>query len=184
MIISWFAAQGDAVAEYRIDELARAAGMTVRNVRVYQDRGLLPPPRREGRVGLYSDAHLARLRLIGGLLERGYGFTHIAELLHAWERGHEIGAVIGLEAAITGPWSDEIPGYVTQDDLDEMYGEESSPDAVARAVSLGLIEPEGDRYRVPSPRLLHAGVELVSAGLPLHAVLDIAELLKDNIDEI
>src|SRR5436305_1643105 len=46
-------------AEYRIDELAREAGTTVRNVRAYQDRGLLPPPRRSGRVGLYTDAHLS-----------------------------------------------------------------------------------------------------------------------------
>ena len=43
------------MAEYRIDDLAREAGTTVRNVRVYQDRGLLPPPRREGRAGIYSD---------------------------------------------------------------------------------------------------------------------------------
>src|SRR5438309_572599 len=48
-------------SEYRIDELAREAGTTVRNVRAYQDRGLLPPPRRSGRVGLYTDARqLAR----------------------------------------------------------------------------------------------------------------------------
>lgn len=170
--------------DYRIDELARAAGMTVRNVRVYQDRGLLPPPRREGRVGLYSEAHLARLRLIGGLLERGYGFAHIAELLTAWERGHEIADVLGLEAALTGPWSDEIPSYLTQAELDAMYGAESSPETVEQAAALGLVEPDGDRYRVPSPRLLHAGAELVAAGLPLGTVLDIAALLKGHIDQV
>jgi DNA-binding transcriptional MerR regulator len=172
------------VPDYRIDELAQAAGMTVRNVRVYQDRGLLPPPRREGRVGFYSEAHLARLRLIGGLLERGYGFAHIAELVHAWERGHEIADVLGLEAALTGPWSDEIPAYLTRAEIDEMYGADSSDETVARAVSLGLVEPEGDRYRVPSPRLLHAGAELVVSGLPLATVLEIAALLKASIDEI
>ena len=47
-----------------IDELARAAGTTVRNVRVYQDRGLLPPPERRGRLGLYGPDHLRRLRLV------------------------------------------------------------------------------------------------------------------------
>ena len=51
------------MADYRIDDLARAAGTTVRNVRAYQERGLLPPPRREGRVALYGDAHLARHRV-------------------------------------------------------------------------------------------------------------------------
>ena len=59
-------------ASTRIDELARLAGATVRNIRVYQDRGLLAPPRRDGRVGIYTDAHLARLRLIGQLYKRGY----------------------------------------------------------------------------------------------------------------
>lgn len=44
------------MTEYRIDELARLAGSTVRNIRAYQDRGLLPPPRLAGRVGLYDDS--------------------------------------------------------------------------------------------------------------------------------
>jgi DNA-binding transcriptional MerR regulator len=168
--------------EYRIDELARAAGMTVRNVRVYQERGLLPPPRREGRVGLYDDAHLARLRLIGGLLERGYGFTHIAELMSAWERGRDLGDLLGLEAALTGPWSDEIPGYVTVDEITKMYGGQTTEETTAHAVALGLLEPDGDRFRVPSPRILHAGAELVAAGIPLPAVLDLAGQLQADID--
>ena len=66
------------MSEYRIDELARQAGTTVRNVRVYQDRGLLAGPRRDGRVGIYSDAHLARLRLIGQLLKREIQASPIA----------------------------------------------------------------------------------------------------------
>jgi DNA-binding transcriptional MerR regulator len=169
-------------AGYRIDELAHAAGMTVRNVRVYQDRGLLPPPRREGRVGIYDEAHLARLRLIGGLLDRGYGFAHIAELISAWERGRDLGDLLGLEAALTGPWSDEIPGYLTADELTEMYAGHTTPETTAKAVELGLLEPEGDRFRVPSPRLLHAGAELVAAGVPIAAVLELAAQLQRDID--
>ncbi|WP_244233574.1 MerR family transcriptional regulator, partial [Pseudomonas aeruginosa] len=67
--------------EYSVDELARAAGSSVRNVRAYQDRGLLPPPERRGRVGVYFDSHLKRLRLISQLLERGYSSANIKELL-------------------------------------------------------------------------------------------------------
>ncbi|MFL6238652.1 MAG: MerR family transcriptional regulator [Actinomycetes bacterium] len=170
------------VTEYRIDELARIAGTTVRNVRVYQERGLLPPPRREGRVGMYDDAHLARLRLIGGLLERGYGFAHIAELISAWERGRDLGDLLGLEAALTGPWSDEIPGYVSVDELTEMYAGQITEQTTARALSLRILEVEGDRFRVPSPRILHAGAELVAAGIPLPAVLDLAEQLQRDIE--
>src|ERR1700742_2086242 len=167
------------MAEYRIDELARLAGATVRNVRVYQDRGLLPPPRRDGRVGIYTDAHLARLRLIGQLLKRGYTFATISELLSVWERGGEIP---DLESAVGLPGSDEVPASVTVGGLGELFGDQSTPANIARSVELGLLEPDGARYRVPSPRLLNAGAELVAAGMPLPAVLDLAERLRDQVD--
>ena len=171
-------------SEYRIDELAREAGTTVRNVRAYQDRGLLPPPRRSGRVGLYTGAHLARLRLIGHLLERGYSLSNIAELISAWERGQDIGALLGLEAELVQPWSDEQAGSITFDELTELFGDD--PDALREAVKLGLLEPEedGDGFGVPSPRLLHAGAELVAAGIPLEAVLNHARQLARDTDRI
>jgi DNA-binding transcriptional MerR regulator len=173
------------LTEFRVDELARAAGITVRNLRAYQDHGLLPPPRREGRVGIYTDAHLARLRLIGQLLDRGYTFAHIAELVSAWEQGRELSEVLGLEQAVTGPWSDEIAGYVTGDELAEMFaGLEIDADAFERARRLGLIEIEGDRFRVPSPRLLHAGADLIRAGFPVARLLDVYELVAAHIDEV
>ncbi|MGA2827879.1 MAG: MerR family transcriptional regulator, partial [Streptosporangiaceae bacterium] len=124
------------MGEYRIDELARLAGATVRNIRVYQDRGLLAPPRRDGRVGIYTDAHLARLRLIGQLLKRGYTFANIGELLAVWERGGDITEILDLESAVGLPWSDEIPAYVTATRLAEVFGGAVSPDEVAQAVEL------------------------------------------------
>lgn len=170
------------MGEYRIDELARLAVTTVRNVRVYQDRGLLAPPRRDGRVGIYTDAHLARLRLIGQLLKRGYTFANIGELLSVWERGGDLAEILDLESAVGHPWSDEIPAYVTVDRLSEMFGGEVTPDNLARSVTLGLLEPDGARYRVPSPRLLSAGAELVAAGMTLRAVLDLAGRLWAHVD--
>ncbi|MEU4823352.1 MerR family transcriptional regulator [Actinomadura sp. NPDC023710] len=176
------------MAEYRIDELARLAGSTVRNIRAYQDRGLLPPPRLEGRVGLYDDTHLARLRLIGKLLGRGYTFAIIKDLLGAWETGKDVAEVLGLEKVLTDPWSDEIPGTVTYEELVAKFGTGLDEDQVARTlertVELGLIEPDGDKYRVPSPRLLHVGAELVAAGIPLDSVLDIAGQIRADCDVI
>jgi DNA-binding transcriptional MerR regulator len=170
--------------EYRIDELAREAGTTVRNVRAYQDRGLLPPPRRSGRVGLYTDAHLARLRLIGQLLERGYTLGNSAELITAWERGQDLGELLGLEAELVQPWSDEVATTISLEDLNSLFGQDD--DALREAVKLGLLEPEegGERFRVPSPRLLHAGAELVAAGIPLDAVLNHARQLARDTDRI
>src|SRR6201992_1009114 len=176
------------MAEYRIDELARVADATVRNIRVYQDRGLLPPPRRDGRVGLYTDAHLARLRLIGQLLKRGYTFAPMGELLTVWQRGGEIAEILDLESAVGLPWSDEVPAYVTASQLADLFGAEATPENVAQAVRQGLLPPDPApqtppaRYRVPSPRLLNAGAELVAAGMPLPAVLDLAERLREHMD--
>ena len=170
--------------EYRIDDLAREAGSSVRNVRAYQDRGLLPPPRREGRVGVYDDAHLARLRLIGRLLERGYTIANIHELLGAWAHGRDLHEVLGLEEAVTGPWSDEAAGSITRQQLIDLYPD-GDDDTIARAVALGYLVPESDdRFRVSSPRLLRAGAELSAAGVSLRAVLDLGEMLRGDVDRI
>jgi DNA-binding transcriptional MerR regulator len=171
------------VAEYRVDELAGQAGTTVRNVRAYQDRGLLPPPRRQGRVGVYSDAHLARLRLIGQLLERGYTLANIAELVAAFERGHDLGAVLGLEDVMTSPWSDEVAASMTVAELEALFPG-ADPGFVDRAIALGLLEADNERLRVPSPRLLHAGAELYAAGVPIEAVLGHARALRRDIERI
>ena len=171
------------MTDYRIDDLARAAGTTVRNVRVYQDRGLLPPPRREGRTGIYSDAHLARLRLIGSLLEKGYTFAHIAEFLAAWQRGRNLTDLLGLEEVLTTPWSDEVDDFVTAEELVELFGtEQLDESALQRALEQQLVVEDGGRYRVPSPRLLHAGAELVRAGIPLPVVLGMSEQLKEDME--
>ncbi|WP_067967005.1 MerR family transcriptional regulator [Nocardiopsis trehalosi] len=170
------------MGEYRIDELARLAETTVRNVRVYQDRGLLSPPRREGRVGIYTDAHLARLRLIGQLLKRGYTFANIGELVSVWERGGDLADVLGFESAIGDPRSDELPGYITIGELRQLFRGQVTPTNITRSIRLGLLEREGVRFRVPSPRLLNAGAELVAAGMSVKTVLDIAERLQGHVD--
>ena len=171
------------MTEYRIDELARESGTTVRNVRAYQDRGLLPPPRRQGRVGLYSDAHLARLRMINQLLERGYSLANIGELVDAWEQGQNVGELLGLEAALTDAWS-EAEATMSPEQLLATFGEAASPDALQDAVRLGIIEPTADGFRILSPRLLEAGAELVRAGVPLDDVLNLARALRRDMDRV
>ena len=176
------------MGEYRVDDLARAAGTTVRNVRAYQDRGLLPPPRREGRVGLYDDAHLARLRVIAELLERGYTLANIGEILRAWSQGQNVAELVGLEVALTGPWSDEVPETMTVEELIELFGGVIDGDSIGRdlqtAVELGFIEPEGDHFLVPSPRQLHAAAELAAAGIPVAAILEHGRELRRDIDRV
>ncbi|WP_254715700.1 MerR family transcriptional regulator [Actinomadura sp. NAK00032] len=176
---------GDGVREYRIGELAAAAGVPVRTLRYYQERKLLPPPRREGRIGLYCEDHLARLRMIGNLLERGHTLEGIRELLSAWEQGRDIGTVLGVEKAVTTPWSNEVPVTMTLAELAALFpGEAVGPDAVERAVALGHIEVDGDRVTHWSRRQLDATVALVRAGVPLDAVLSVAKELQRSMDDL
>lgn len=164
---------------YRVDDLARAAGMTVRNVRAYQERGLLHPPKRQGRTGVYDETHLARLRLIGQLLDRGYTSVHIADFIANWEAGHDLGQTLGLEAALLAPGSGEIPEEISRDELIEMFGGVFEPQAFVAAEKMGVIAPLGeDRWEVRQPRLLRAGAELVGIGMPLLEVLDLGAQLR------
>jgi len=182
------------MTEYRLEELAREANTTVRNIRAYRDRGLLPPPRRQGRVALYNESHLARLRLVAELVERGYTLSSIGELLAAWERGKDISEVLGLEAVLASPWSDEEAAIVTRSELDELFGAPVSDDALATSEAMGVIEALGvgtneagerhETFRVTSLNQLHAGTVLVSSGIPLSAVLEQGLKMHTAIDEI
>lgn len=170
--------------EYRIGELAKAAGVPVRTLRYYQERKLLPPPRREGRIGLYSADHLARLRMIGNLLERGHTLEGIRELLSAWEQGRDIGTVLGVEKAVTTPWSNEVPVTMTLDELAALFPGEVGPESVEKAVALGHIEIDGDRVTHWSRRQLDATVTLVRAGVPLKEVLSAGQELQRSMDDL
>ena len=153
--------------QYRVDDLAREARTTVRNVRAYQDRGLLPAPRRAGRVAIYDESHLIRLRLIGSLLDRGFTLANIGELIDNWEGGRDIGDLIGLGQQIVGPFSDEVADRGTPAEISERYGLPTDDmGAAVGALEHGLIVIEGELFVVPSPRLLRAGLELHRAGVP------------------
>lgn len=170
-------------AEYSIDELARAANTTVRNVRAYQDRGLVPPPERRGRIGVYGETHLSRLRIIGQLLARGYTLVSIADLISAWESGSDLGGLLGLESAVSSPWGDEKPAWLSLPALVEMFGGSFQPSWLTRATALGILELDGVRFRVSSLRLLQAGAELVKLGIPLDDMLEVLGSLRANVEQ-
>src|SRR5437588_784942 len=93
------------MAEYRIDDLARAGGTTSRNVRAYQERGLLPAPtKRRGRALIYDESHLERLKIIDALLQRGFTTAHIADFITSWETGKDLTEILGLQHAVTATW--------------------------------------------------------------------------------
>jgi DNA-binding transcriptional MerR regulator len=167
---------------WTIDVLAHKAGTTARNVRVYQDRGLLRPPHRKGRIGLYGPEHLHRLQLVLRMLRRGYPLAVIRELVEAWEAQRDIGSVLGLEEALTAPYQAEEPRRYTATAFRELLGREDV--AVARAVETGLAAIDGGEIVVANPRLLDVGLELLEEGFSPRAVVDIAAEIKDAMDHL
>ncbi|MCA1690857.1 MAG: MerR family transcriptional regulator [Acidimicrobiales bacterium] len=168
-----------------IDELARRAETTARNIRNYQTLGLLPPPRLIGRVGDYDDGHLGRLRLIAQLQDQGFSLAGIAELLRAWGEGRGLADLLGFEDALTAPWSDEEPEVWSVLELLELFPQAATDPAIAiRAIELGLIVPEGDAFRVPSPSLLRSGAELVAVGVPVEVTQDELAALRADVGRI
>ncbi|MEV0219403.1 MerR family transcriptional regulator [Streptomyces sp. NPDC050704] len=172
---------------YRIEDLAHHSGATVRTIRAYQDRGLLPRPERRGRANVYSDAHLARLRQIADLLDRGYTLASIKELLEAWDAGRGLGGVLGLVAEVDGPWTDEEAVRISRAELDERFGGDPDDAAVADAVELGVLERvpgQEDTFLVPSPQELAVAAELYEAGVPLSAISGHLRELRTQVEHI
>lgn len=168
-----------------IEELARRSGTSTRNIRSYQTSGLLPPPRVVGRTGYYEDGHLARLRLIDRLQDQGFSLAGIAELLRAWQERRSLADVLGFEEALTAPWNDEEPETATLEELVRRFPEAmEDPRLALRAVELGLVVPEGDGFRIPSPSLLKAGSELVAVGVPLSVTQDEVAALRADMARI
>jgi DNA-binding transcriptional MerR regulator len=167
-----------------IDDLARAAGVLTSTVRLYQNRGLLAPPERRGRVGYYGEGHLARLRLIASLQERGFSLAAIRELVEGLEAGESLRAVLGLGE---GPptWTAEAPESLTLGELAaRLPGADLTPALLRRVVDLGLVElPSGtagpdSEVVVRSPAFLAVGRRLSDLGVPAEVILDQYELLR------
>ena len=157
-----------------IDELSRRSGVTSRNIRAYQTRGLLPPPRMSGRVGYYDAGHLARLKYVASLQDRGFSLAAVQALLEAWDDGRNLNDVLGFEEALNAPWSDAKPERFGVERLLELFPETlEDPTLLDRALELGLlVVVDGDQLEAPDPRLIAVGAGLVAAGIPLRAALD------------
>ena len=171
------------MTEYRIDELARAVGVTVRNIRAYQDRGLLAPPRIAGRVGLYDEDHLDRLRIISSFLDRGYNTAQIAELLSAWQDGKGLADVIGFEKVASPELLGEEPTTVPTADIRALLGDDTG-ETLAQIADLGWFEVDGDECVVISPPLLAAVREALDFGFTADEVIGVHDEVMPLMDQV
>ena len=163
-----------------IDDLARRVQLPVRTIREYHTMRLLPPPERRGRLGLYGDQHVQRLRLITRLQRRGYSLAGIRDLLAAWESGTDLVTLLGVDESQAA--LDETPLVLTRAELFQRLPALDEV-ALARAGRIGLVRPHGeDHFLVRSPALLGLVADWVRAGVPLDGALDLIEVLTGGLD--
>jgi len=139
----------------------------------YHTMRLLPPPERQGRLGLYGDRHVQRLRLITRLQRRGYSLAGIRDLLGAWESGTDLVTLLGVDESQAA--LDETPLYLTRAELLQRLPALDEA-TLARAARIGLVCPQGDHFGVRSPALLGLVADWVRAGVLLDEALDLIEV--------
>lgn len=167
---------GDGRASMTIDELARRTGMTVRNIRAHQSRGLVPAPEVRGRTGYYGDEHLVRIELIKELQADGFNLEAIRRLLEG--AGGSSTEVLDFSRALRQPFEDEQPEIVDAAEMEKRWGG-ADPELLKRAERLGMLRPLGEgRYEILSPRLQRAGIELAALGISAERALEIGEKVR------
>jgi DNA-binding transcriptional MerR regulator len=170
----------------RVDDLAREAGVATTTIRLYQSKGLLPPPTVVGRTGYYDDSHLARLRSIARLQQEGFSLAGIGALLDRWQSGAQLADLLDAEEELGRLLGRRRPVELTAHDLVDRFPEGSlQPELVQRAAALGLVEAtESGRFRVPDARFLDTGAALAHLGVPLDVILDEWEHLAGVTDGV
>jgi DNA-binding transcriptional MerR regulator len=162
-----------------MEELADKAGITIRTLRFYRERRLIPPPRREGRIAWYDDTHLARLHTISALIERGHTLSGIAELAEAFDHGRDVGELLGLGAP-----TEETPVRLTPEALADHFGDQATPENLSAALELGYLAIDGGEIVHISRRLLDVSAALVREGIPLADVLAAGRRVREHADAL
>jgi len=172
------ALEGEEEATLTVEQLAYETGMSVRNIRNHQSRGLLPPPEVRARIGYYGPQHVSRLRLIQEMQGEGFKLSAISRLIG--EHGADADRFVGLRQAVTAPFATEAPEVLSREELAERF-EVDDERLLAKARKLGLLIDLGDeRYEAPSPALLRAAEDVLKMGIALPAALAAIEKLNRN----
>jgi DNA-binding transcriptional MerR regulator len=167
-----------------IGELARRTGMTIRNIRAHQTRGLLPPPEVHGRTGYYNENHVARIELTREMQAEGLNLEAIRRVLESSEGSSR--EMVDFARAVRAPFEDETPEIFDAEELAAAWGvERFDPKLLARTEELGILRelPEG-KVEVISPRLQRAGTALVELGVSPQAAVETAESLRRASEKV
>lgn len=154
------------------------SGISSRNIRAYRERGLLDPPRRQGREAIYDDYHLSQLNTIGQLLGKGYTSAHIAEFFACMREGHDLAAILGVQQAILGTQGDEPRSAGAALKLDP------DCDEARRLLSCGLAELVDDAVALVDRGMAEIVTRSTDQLQYVQMILRVVESTAGSIDEL
>lgn len=166
------------LAEYRLDDLARISGVSARNIRAYRERGLLDPPRRQGRSAYYDDYHLSQLKTINQLLRKGFTSAHIAEFFARMREGHDLAAILGVQQAILGGKPEPARPVTVALDLDP------GCDEARRLLSCGLAELKADSLALTHPAIAEIVTRATDQRSYIQMILRVVASTDGTVDEL
>jgi len=192
--------------ELRVEQLSAQADVSVDTIRYYQSKGLLDPPRRQGRIAWYGEDHLERLHRIRTLQRRGFTLATIARLVTGeLDAADEalLGQLSGLPAPV-GPWSGAPDGHGARGEgaeeqaegpdqptysLTELAGLTGMPLALLKAIEAeGLLIPTRvggqERYTADDVAASRAGLLLLEWGIPLSDLLELARRHNEATEQV
>lgn len=165
-----------------IAELARRTGMTVRNIRAHQTRGLLPPPEVQGRTGYYNEEHVARIELTREMQAEGLNLEAIRRVLES--TGGSSREMVDFARAVRAPFEDETPEIFALEELAQAWGvQKVDPKLLRHGEELGILRAlPGGKVEVISPRLHRASVALLEFGVTPEAAMATADKLRQHAE--
>ncbi|HWJ65389.1 MAG TPA: MerR family transcriptional regulator [Nocardioides sp.] len=169
-----------------IDELAAAAGLTVRTTRYYASLGLLPPPARRGRMAWYDDNHLARLEMIRALQDHGFTLQAIEKYLASLPADAGV-EDLAVQRAMLTSWTVGEPQELTRRQLDQHAGRRLSDDDVALIEEFGLLRRTTDDRGTLKFVPVHGfdvAVELLQLDIPVNGMRLAGEAIERHMSAL
>jgi DNA-binding transcriptional MerR regulator len=167
-----------------IGELAQRTGMTIRNIRAHQTRGLLPPPEVQGRTGYYTEEHVARIELTREMQAEGLNLEAIRRVLES--TGGSSKEMVDFARAVRAPFEDETPEIFGPADFAESWQTKTIDEKLLRkAEKLGVLRVLADgNIEVISPRLHRAASRMIDFGVSPAAAVALAAKLHEHADAV
>jgi len=165
-----------------LEQLTRRTGLTVRTVRFYTSRGLVPPPIRRGRSGYYSTEHVARIELVLELQSHGFTLSAIERYV-AGIPDDATPEEIALARTMLAPWQSDLPVEMDLAQLETKAGRELSADDLATLQALGVLRVRGSSYLVASNQLA-IGVRLLELGFPREVAVAAAAVYQEHGEQM